>query len=112
MMSVQEKMENARRAKREARQNATHGAYNRTSSGATDANGREITQGMWVKARRVKPHQGAWENIPVRQWEKKSIEEKRAYNVMYSNEHGNINSLRNHPAARREAPIRVHRTLS
>ena len=112
MLSAQEKLENARRKNRERKNTGADRASNRPTRGATDADGREITQGMWVKARRIKPPQGSWENIPVRTWEQKSIEEKRAYNVMYSNEHGNINSLRNHPAARRAAPIRVHRTLS
>jgi len=31
--------------------------------------------------------------------------------VPYSNEHGNINLLRNHPASRRVAPVKVYRSL-
>ena len=112
MMSIQEKMNNARRARREARQNATHGAHTRTSSGPTDGNGREILSGAWVKARRVKPSQGAWEIIPVKVWEKKSIDEKQKYNVMYGNELGNANQLSNHPRATRSRPTKVISSLS
>ena len=71
MLSAHERMMNARRAKREARNNSTHGDYHRTSSGPTDADGREITKGMWVKARRIRPTQGPWETFSVREWEKK-----------------------------------------
>ena len=111
MMSVQEKLENARRARREARNKGADRAHHRPSDGATDANGREITKGMWVKARKMKPSMGAWETIPVRDWEKKSLEEKSKYNVWYSNEHGNANPVKNHPRANTMRPTRVIRTL-